>query len=76
MTHLHRVEKVTEKIQEGRYFAKVEIAHHFNGSGWDPTIDRIDIEKLDRVTRALRVGDVATASKDAEVFELLPLAGE
>jgi hypothetical protein len=76
MTQTHRTEKVTEKIEVGRYLAKVEITHHYDGSGWDPTIDRFDIEKLDRVTRALRAGDVAAASKDAAVFELMPLAGE
>lgn len=76
MTQTHRTEKVTEKIQEGRYFAKVDITHHYDGSGWDPTIDRFDIQKLDRVTRALRAGDTAAARKDAEVFELMPLAGE
>lgn len=76
MTHSHRTEKVIEKLEVGRYFAKVEITHHYDGSGWDPTIDRRDIEKLDRVTRALRAGDVAAASKDGEVFVLLPLVGE
>ncbi len=76
MTQSHRTEKVTEQIQEGRYLAKVEITHHYDGSGWDPTIDRLDIEKLARVTHALRAGDVKAATRDAEVFELHPVAAE
>lgn len=71
-----RAEKTVKHIHEGKYAADVWITLHYDGSGWDPTIDRQDIEKLDRVRFALRHGDVAAAAKDAKVFELLPLAGE
>jgi hypothetical protein len=52
----------------------VEITHHYDGSGWEPTIDVEDVRKLERVRAALRAGDVAAASREAKVFELVPLA--
>ena len=71
-----RIEKTIKHLREGRYAADVEIELRYGESPWDPTIGPADIEKLDRVTRALRRGDVKTAAKEAKVFELLPLAGE
>ncbi len=66
-------EKVTNLIHEGKYAARVEITHHYSGSGWDPTIDAEDVRKLERVRAALRAGDVAAAAKEAKVFELVPV---
>ena len=68
--------KTIKRLYEGKLVAEVEITHHFTGEDWDPTIDIVDIEKLERVQLALRRGDVAAAAKEAKVFELLPLAGE
>jgi hypothetical protein len=67
-------EKTIKHVHEGKYAADVEIMLHYDGSGWDPTIDAKDIEKLDRVRHALRAGDVTSAAREANVFELLPLA--
>ena len=72
----HHTETVTRHIQEGRYAANVEITYHYAGTDWDPTITLPDVQKLERVRRALRGGDIATAAKESKVFELLPLAGE
>ena len=69
-----QTKKVTNLIHEGKYAARVEITHHYDGSGWEPTIDVEDIRKLERVRAALRAGDVAAAAKEAKVFELVPLA--
>ena len=71
-------DKTTIKhIHEGLYAAEVEVTHRYNDViDWSPTIGPDDVEKLDRVIRALKKGDVAAAAKDAKVFELLPLAGE
>ena len=68
--------KTVKHIQEGRFAANVEITLHYDGSGWDPTIDMGDVQKLDRVRVALRRGDIAAAAKDAKVFELHPIAAE
>ena len=70
-------EKIIQYIDEGRYAADVEVTLHYNNENdWSPTIGPDDIEKLDRVIRALKKGDVQAAAKEAKLFELLPLAGE
>ena len=74
--NIERIKRVTKHIHEGRFVGDVEIDLHYEGGEWDPTIALPDVEKIDRVRLALRRGDVATAAKDAKVFELLLLAGE
>ena len=69
-----RTQKTVRHIHEGRYAADVSIMFHYDGSGWDPTIDREDVEKLERVRLALRNGDMAAAAKDAKIYELLPVS--
>ena len=66
--------RVTSLIHEGKYAARVEITHHYDGSGWEPAIDVEDVRKLERVRAALRALDVAAAAKEAKVFELVPVA--
>ena len=69
--------KTIKKIHEGQYAAEVEVMLHYDDEiDWSPTIGPDDIEKLDRVTRALRRGDVKAAAKEAKVYELKLLAGE
>jgi hypothetical protein len=58
-----RTQKTVKHIHEGKYAADVRITLHYDGSGWDPTIDREDVEKLERVRLALRNGDIAAAAK-------------
>jgi hypothetical protein len=69
-----RTRTTIQHIHEGKYAADVSITFHYDGSGWDPTIDREDVEKLERVQLALRNGDLAAASKEAKVYELLPIS--
>ncbi len=64
----------TELIREGRYVAEVAIELAYNDESWSPTMSLDDAKKLERVTLALRCGDIDGAAKDADVFELLPLA--
>lgn len=73
---IERIKRVTKHIHEGRFVGDVDIDLHYKGGEWDPTIALPDVEKIDRVRRALRQGDVVSAVKEAKVFELLPLAGE
>ena len=65
----------TELIHEGRYAAEVTIELEDSDESWSPTMSVADALRLERVTDALRRGDIAGAAKDARVFELLPLAG-
>ena len=68
-----REEKTTKHIHEGKYAAYVAVVLRYDDSGWSPTISAPDIQKLDRVRRALRRGDIAAAKREAEVFELTPV---
>jgi hypothetical protein len=63
---------VTKLIREGRYLAEVVVELSAEDGGWGPYISAADVEKLSRVTRALRVGDIAAAAKEAKVFLLTP----
>jgi len=69
-----RAEKTVKHVHEGKYAAEVQITLHYEGSGWDPTIDPEDIEKLERVRLALRRGDLAAAAKEAKIYELRPIS--
>lgn len=69
-----RTEQTIKHIHEGKYAADVSITFHYDGSGWDPTIDSNDVEKLERVQLALRRGDIAAAAQDAKIYELLPIS--
>lgn len=69
-----REKKTTKHIHEGKYAANVAVMLRYDDSPWSPTISAPDIQKLDRVRLALRRGDIAAAKRDAEVFELFPVA--
>jgi len=66
--------KTTKLVQEGRYVAQVEIALLETGEGWSPYLSLEDANKLDDVRRALRAGDLKTASRLARVFEMRPVS--
>ena len=66
----------TMLIEEGHYAARVEYREFDDGSGFGPFVEKEDAFKLDRVRLALRCGDLAAATKEAKVFQLMPMAGE
>ena len=66
--------KSRQLIQEGRYAAEVEVDLIPDDDAWGPYVGMADIKKLDRVRLALRRGDIAAASREAKVFELLPIS--
>lgn len=61
-------------IREGKYAAEVPIEILEDETGWSPYVTFDDATKVADVRLALRRGDIATASKLAKVFELLPLS--
>ena len=69
-----RTQKTIKHIHEGKYAADVSITFRYDGYGWDTTIDREHVEKLERVRIALRRGDIAAAAKEAKVYELMPIS--
>ncbi|MBS3647447.1 hypothetical protein KEU06_02260 [Pseudaminobacter sp. 19-2017] len=65
----------TRFVHAGKYAAEVEIDTIPDDGAWGPYFSMDDALKLDRVRSALKRGDIAAASRDARVFELMPLSG-
>jgi hypothetical protein len=64
----------TKLVHEGEYVAEVEVTLIESSEGWGPYLSLEDAQKLDQVREALRWGDLATASKLARVYRLMPIA--
>jgi hypothetical protein len=67
---------VTKRVRQGNLMAEVKVAVIPDDGSWGPYLSLDDANKLERVKKALKAGDIATAAKDAEVFEVMRLAGE
>ncbi len=64
----------TKFIHEGEYAAEVEVELVDTDSGWSPYLSIEDAYKLDDVRDALRKGDIKTASRLANVYQLKRVA--
>jgi len=69
MSRLHR-----KLVHEGEYAAEVDVELIETEEGWSPYLSLEDAEKLDKVREALRLGDVAAASRVARVYHLTPVS--
>lgn len=63
----------TKYIHDGRHVAAVEVLLLEDDTGWSPYLSVEDACRLDDVRDALRRGDLATAARLADVFELTPV---
>lgn len=61
-------------VREGEYVAEVQVELIETDDEWSPFLSLPDAEKLDKVRKALRSGDVARASEWARVYRLMPVA--
>lgn len=61
-------------VHEGEFVAEVEVELVESDEGWGPYLSMEDAKKLDQVRLALRAQDIASASKIARVYRLLPVA--
>lgn len=61
-------------VREGEYVAEVQVELIETDDEWSPFLSLPDAEKLDKVRKALRSGDVALASEWARVYRLMPVA--
>lgn len=66
--------KSKQLIHEGKYAAEIEVELIPDDNAWGPYIGIEDVKKIDRVRLALRSGDLAAASREARVYELLPIS--
>lgn len=64
----------TKLLREGQFVAEVDVELIESDEGWAPYLSLEEARKLDSVRKALRAGDVETASKLARVFRLMPVA--
>jgi len=66
----------TKYVYEGRYVAEVEVKLIEDDTGWSPYLSVEDAYKLDYVRDALRRGDLQSAGRYGQVYELRPVAHE
>ncbi len=64
-----------EIIHEGKYAAEIPIELVEDETAWSPYVSMDDALKIEAARNALRAGDVATAAKYGQVFELRAIAG-
>jgi hypothetical protein len=61
-------------VNEGECAAEIEVALVEDETGWSPYLSAEDAARIDRVLRALRSGDLKSASALAKVYRLVPVA--
>ena len=66
--------KVTRFVHAGRYAAEVDVELIPDDDAWGPYLSMDDALKLERIQIALERGDIEAASREARVFELLPIS--
>ena len=66
--------KIKKLIHEGKYVAEVSVELIDEPGGWSPYLSIDDMEKLESVKYALRNGDLVTAAKYGDVYELHPVS--
>jgi hypothetical protein len=65
--------KKTKYVHEGQYVAEVEITLMEDETEWSPYLSVREAYKLDDVREALRRGDLTSAAKYGQIYELRPV---
>ncbi len=68
--------KKIKYVHEGRYVAEVEVVLLEDETGWSPYLSVEDAYKLDDVRDAIRQGDLESAAKYGQIYELRPVADQ
>ncbi len=66
--------KVARLVHAGKYVADVTVERNPDDGAWEPYLSIDDAVKLRRVEGALRAGDLKAASRNAKVYEMMPVA--
>jgi hypothetical protein len=69
-----RKSKQIKYIHHGEYVAEVDVELIEAEDGWTPYLSIQDAYKLDDIREALCRNDLKTASKQARIFTMTPLA--
>lgn len=64
----------TKYVHEGKYVAEVEVLLIEDDTNWSPYLSVDDAYKLDDVRDALRQGDLDSASRYGQIYEMRPVA--
>lgn len=65
--------KRTKLVHEGRYVAAVEVTLVEDETEWAPYLRLEDAYRLDDVREALKTGDIQSAARYGQVYELHPV---
>jgi hypothetical protein len=68
--------KKIKYVHSGKYVAVVEVTLLDDSTGWSPYLSLEDAGKLDHVRHSLNQGDLESAAKYGQVFELRPVANQ
>ncbi len=71
-----RKRKKTKLVHEGQYVVEVDVDLVEDDTGWSPCLTVEDANKLDDARDALRKGDLKTAGKYGQIYELRPLSNQ
>jgi hypothetical protein len=63
----------TERVRVGLLFAEVKVAVEISGVERRHRVLADGLEKIERVRTALEAGDVKSAQRDAEIYQMRPL---
>jgi hypothetical protein len=63
----------TKYVHEGKYVAEVEVLLIEDDTNWSPYLSVDDAYKLDDVRDALRQGDLDSASRYGQIYEMRPV---
>ena len=67
-------QKTIQYIHSGKFAAAVDVDRIDDDGAWGPYLSVEDALKVERVRLALDRGDIAAASREARVFEMLPIS--
>jgi len=69
-----KTRQYTKLVHEGEYVAEVDVELMETDTGWSPYLSLDDAFRLDDVREALRRRDIRSASRQARLFTLTPVA--
>lgn len=70
------IDTVTKRLRHGNLMAEVKVKLAPDDGAWGPYLSLEDAEKIERVDEALKAGNIAAAAKDAQIYEVMAMAGE
>ncbi len=64
----------TKRIYVGGVMAEIEVSMTDELEAWGPHINPSELDRIDRLRRALKAGDMESAAKEAKLYSITPLA--